>query len=95
MTLEISSPDFSDWPPENTYTDKAIPNFVKGYLRMKVDAEWRATCLNDSSHINWLFPTFNWDKTIEYLIISQHIEAKDLKGWEVAIRERYDWAQKG
>ena len=95
MAIQYPSPNFSDWPPENTFSGKVIPNFVKGYLRMKIDAEWRATCLKDHSFYDWMISTFNWEHTIRYLIITQKIEARELEEWESEIRGRYDWSQKG
>ena len=94
MSIEAASPDFSDWPPHNVMKGKSIHNIIKVYLRAKVDAEWRAIVLGDSTYLDWFLPEYSLENAIEYLVLAHHVEKERVDKWERCIRERYEWPEK-
>ena len=47
------SPDFSEWPPHDNFSETLVSAFTKTFIRMKVDAEWRAMELGEVSYLKW------------------------------------------
>tara|TARA_R110002060_G_scaffold19422_1_gene26456 strand:+ start:1688 stop:1963 length:276 start_codon:yes stop_codon:yes gene_type:complete len=85
------APDFSEWPPHDNFSETVVGAFAKTYIRMKVDAEWRAQELGDRSYLHWLTDNFDLSGLISYIVLAQHMTQKDIDEWENKIRCLYDW----
>jgi len=92
-TDEIYMPDFSRWPPHDTFRGRPINQVIQIFLRMDIDAEWRATMLNDLKYSEWFHHNFNLQYLIDYWIISGEIEEETVLKWTTQIREKYDWTK--
>jgi hypothetical protein len=90
MTLK-KAPDFSDWPPHDNFSETLVGAFVKTYIRMKVDAQWRAQELGDTTYELWLNENFDMGGLLSYVVVAQHMTQIDLDEWESKIRDLYDW----
>ena len=85
------APDFSEWPPHDNFSETLVSAFAKTYLRMKVDAEWRAMELGDESYLHWLKDNFDISGLLSYIVVARHMTQGDIDEWESKIRNLYDW----
>jgi len=85
------APDFSGWPPHDNFSETLVSALTKTYLRMKVDAEWRAKELGDESYLKWLKDNFDIGGLISYIVVARHMTQGDIDEWEGKIRNLYDW----
>ena len=86
-------PDFSSWPPHDTFRGRPITQIIQIFLRMDIDAEWRATVLNDHTYSEWLNQNFSLQYLIDYWIISGQVGEETILKWSNKIREKYDWTK--
>ncbi len=85
------APNFSEWPPHDNFSETLVSAFAKTYLRMKVDAEWRAQELGDDSYLKWLIDNFDISGLLSYIVVAKHMTQRDIDEWEEKNRALYNW----
>ncbi|MAH42563.1 hypothetical protein CL614_02460 [archaeon] len=77
-------------PHPKFFSGKPIKHHIRTFLEQTIDAEWRATCLNDPSFSDWL-QQFHLGFMINYMIVAGHFDKEDIITWSNEIRSGYDW----
>ena len=91
IMVKKEAPDFSEWPPHDNFSETLVSAFTKTFIRMKVDAEWRAMELGDVSYLHWLKDNFDISGLLSYIVVARHMTQGDIDEWESKIRNLYDW----
>ena len=77
-------------PHPKFFNGKPMHHHLRTFLEQTIDAEWRATCMKDSSMVEWL-DKFNLGFMIEYLIVSDYFTKEEVVELANSIRATYDW----
>jgi|TARA_B100001564_G_C20621917_1_gene662784 hypothetical protein len=82
--------DISKLPHPKFFNGKPIYHHLRTFLEQTIDAEWRATCLKDSTMADWL-NQFNLGFMVDYLINANYFTKDEVVSLSNEIRSNYDW----
>ena len=77
-------------PHPKFFNGKPVYHHMRTFLEQTIDAEWRATCLKDTTIADWL-NQFHLGFMVDYLINAKYYTKEEIVELSNEIRSKYDW----